>query len=379
MQHQIKGSILDIKEALSKSEAKQKEIEERQRKLFIGGLPKNLKDSYLYEYFRQFGPLQKAYVVKDYKTGNTRGFGFVIFKDYEGYKKALHWPMPHMIDGKDIHVRETQSRKEEKEKQKPGKPRHMYGAYEDDRTAYVYDQPNSAFINYPHYGTPTTSSVRPGVVNYQTQPIYYAAIPETFVSIPTPETNTPPTYFQSRPFQMAPQHYNYAGPEGVLFIAAPPQPPQPPANMHFRYQPATVYRVDPQAYYQTISTPQIDSRIYRGPPVYVEQVPVKIDQPVPRPLSHFDIKRHVKSSNIGIIYSEKNIQETSKELKPKNSAPADLMGNQSQKEIGQTKTTTFKSPKISKKLYYQKSKDSEHLEQLEEDVEEDDEMERVHL
>lgn len=51
-----------------------KDEEERERKIFIGGLPKNLPDSELYDYFQKFGEIQKAYVVKDFKTGKTRGF-----------------------------------------------------------------------------------------------------------------------------------------------------------------------------------------------------------------------------------------------------------------------------------------------------------------
>jgi len=39
----------------------------------VAGLPKNLPDSDLSGYFSQFGEVQKAYVVKDSKTGKTRG------------------------------------------------------------------------------------------------------------------------------------------------------------------------------------------------------------------------------------------------------------------------------------------------------------------
>jgi len=50
-----------------------KDQEEQKRKLFVGALPKNLPDEELYSYFSNFGPVQKAYVVKDFKTGKTRG------------------------------------------------------------------------------------------------------------------------------------------------------------------------------------------------------------------------------------------------------------------------------------------------------------------
>jgi len=50
-----------------------KDKNELKRKLFVGGLPKNLPDDELHRYFSQFGEVQKAYVVKDFRTGKTRG------------------------------------------------------------------------------------------------------------------------------------------------------------------------------------------------------------------------------------------------------------------------------------------------------------------
>ena len=55
--------------------------------------------------------MEKAYVVKDSKTGKTRGFGFVIYEREEDFEKAfLH--EPHIILEKQIHLRKTQTRKE---------------------------------------------------------------------------------------------------------------------------------------------------------------------------------------------------------------------------------------------------------------------------
>jgi len=40
-------------------------------------LPKNLKDNVLREYFEKYGKIEKAYVVKNSKTGKTRGNNFL--------------------------------------------------------------------------------------------------------------------------------------------------------------------------------------------------------------------------------------------------------------------------------------------------------------
>lgn len=116
IRHTINGSNIDCKAALTKSEARNKEVEERKRKLFVGGLPKNLSDETLHDYFSKFGKIQKAYVVKDFKNGSTRGFGFVIFETVEGYDSAFSHQGGHHLLGKEIFVRETNSRKEEKQK-----------------------------------------------------------------------------------------------------------------------------------------------------------------------------------------------------------------------------------------------------------------------
>ena len=67
--HTINNCQLDLQLAVDREAAKQKEYEEQTRKLFVGGLPRNLPDSSLKEYFQQFGEVQKAYVVKDFRTG----------------------------------------------------------------------------------------------------------------------------------------------------------------------------------------------------------------------------------------------------------------------------------------------------------------------
>lgn len=97
---ELDGSKIDIRPALEKEEAKQQEILERQKKLFIGALPKNLEDQKLREYFSAFGEIDKAYVVKDFKTGKTRGFGFVVFKNDEDILKVLNSENQLSIEGK---------------------------------------------------------------------------------------------------------------------------------------------------------------------------------------------------------------------------------------------------------------------------------------
>ena len=48
-------------------------------------------------------------------TGKTRGFGFVVFSNMESYQKALQVPV-HTIKGEQIHIRQTHTRKEMKDR-----------------------------------------------------------------------------------------------------------------------------------------------------------------------------------------------------------------------------------------------------------------------
>ncbi len=101
-----------MKPALDREEAKRKAERERQRKIFVGGLPKNLRDEKLELYFSQFGTVQKSYVVKDPYSGKTRGFGFVIFENDAGFEKARRHPN-HRIEGQEVHIKTAQAKEEE--------------------------------------------------------------------------------------------------------------------------------------------------------------------------------------------------------------------------------------------------------------------------
>ena len=50
------------------------------RRLFICGLDDNIDDLDLANHFRIFGEIVSAYVIKNHFTGNSKGFGYVIYK-----------------------------------------------------------------------------------------------------------------------------------------------------------------------------------------------------------------------------------------------------------------------------------------------------------
>ena len=50
-------------------------------KIFVGGLDFKLQNEDLKQHFLQHGAIESAVILKDINTGQSRGFGFVTFKD----------------------------------------------------------------------------------------------------------------------------------------------------------------------------------------------------------------------------------------------------------------------------------------------------------
>jgi len=71
--------------------------------LIVLGLPWKSTEEDLRNYFSQFGELLMVQVKKDPKSGQSKGFGFVRFVEYEAQLKCLS--QRHMIDGRWCDVR----------------------------------------------------------------------------------------------------------------------------------------------------------------------------------------------------------------------------------------------------------------------------------
>ncbi|XP_076019492.1 TAR DNA binding protein, like isoform X1 [Genypterus blacodes] len=66
--------------------------------LIVLGLPWKTSEQDLKDYFATFGEVIMVQVKRDAKTGNSKGFGFVRFTDYETQSKVI--AQRHMIDGR---------------------------------------------------------------------------------------------------------------------------------------------------------------------------------------------------------------------------------------------------------------------------------------
>lgn len=58
-------------------------------RLFVAGLPYEVKDDQLQEYFAKVGQVTSAKVITDRYSGRSKGFGFVEMSTEEEAKKAI--------------------------------------------------------------------------------------------------------------------------------------------------------------------------------------------------------------------------------------------------------------------------------------------------
>lgn len=66
------------------------------KKLFVGSLPKGTTKDQLNEYFSKFGEIEDCFTVKDPKSGKSRGFGFVQFRELPPIEAVMS-SRPHMM------------------------------------------------------------------------------------------------------------------------------------------------------------------------------------------------------------------------------------------------------------------------------------------
>lgn len=83
--------------------------DEDERKLFVGGLPQDAKDSDIREHFGQFGEVDSINLKTDPHTGRSRGFAFVVFKENAGVEAAVALE-DHIMKGKKIAVKKAQAK-----------------------------------------------------------------------------------------------------------------------------------------------------------------------------------------------------------------------------------------------------------------------------
>ena len=90
--------------------------DEKDRKLFVGGLGSKVKSSHLKDYFSKFGEICEVRMIRDPKTKQSKGYAFVLFKDKMGVLKVIKHKEEAKkkikINGVLVDIKLTQTREE---------------------------------------------------------------------------------------------------------------------------------------------------------------------------------------------------------------------------------------------------------------------------
>eukprot|EP01018_Ginkgo_biloba_P010215 Gb_33012 [translate_table: standard] len=89
-----------------------------QGKLFVGGISWDTTEETLKEFFKAYGEVVEAVIMRDRATGRARGFGFVVFADPSVLDRVLQ--EKHSIDGRMVEVKRAMPRDEQQNAQRGG-------------------------------------------------------------------------------------------------------------------------------------------------------------------------------------------------------------------------------------------------------------------
>ncbi|MEM6854373.1 MAG: RNA-binding protein [Planctomycetota bacterium] len=78
--------------------------------IYVGNLPYAVQEEDLIEYFKQWGPVERATLVFDRETGRPRGFGFVEMDDDSAAAQAIAEAHGQEFHGRPLTVNEARPR-----------------------------------------------------------------------------------------------------------------------------------------------------------------------------------------------------------------------------------------------------------------------------
>lgn len=81
--------------------------------IFAGGLPYNLSETELRDFFEVYGEVASVKLIKDKLTGKGKGFGFIEMPDDAQAKSAIEDLNGAEIDGRPIVVNKSEVRKDD--------------------------------------------------------------------------------------------------------------------------------------------------------------------------------------------------------------------------------------------------------------------------
>lgn len=128
--HYIKKRLVTCRPYLKGEELKQSKSQKNNRKIYISGLPKETTNQDILEAFSKFGKVEAGYTLHDEEKGESKGFGFVTFRDEGVVKEVLKNNTSIQIHGKPIEIAKFLAHKEKSEIDE-NKSRNLLGELEE--------------------------------------------------------------------------------------------------------------------------------------------------------------------------------------------------------------------------------------------------------
>ena len=87
--HVIDGRKVDCQVASKKGEKKSWQEVLKKRRLFVAGLPSCISSEELVQLYSKYGPVRNGFVIHDFVTKSSKGYGYVEFMEHTDALKAL--------------------------------------------------------------------------------------------------------------------------------------------------------------------------------------------------------------------------------------------------------------------------------------------------
>lgn len=114
LSHVIENRKVDCQLASRKGEKKIWKDEQKKRRVFVTNLPSDIDGDRLQQLFASFGPIRNSYVISDYETRESKGYGYVEFLDPQDVIKVLIAFQSNLEDPNQIHCLPYLGRHEQK-------------------------------------------------------------------------------------------------------------------------------------------------------------------------------------------------------------------------------------------------------------------------
>ncbi|KAF2343448.1 RNA recognition motif domain, partial [Trinorchestia longiramus] len=107
--HELDGRTIDPKACNPRSMQKQKRNGGNWPKVFLGGLPSNLTETDLRNFFSRFGAVMEVVIKFDQEKKKSRGFGFLSFESDDAVERAVAEHFVN-INGKQVEIKKAEPR-----------------------------------------------------------------------------------------------------------------------------------------------------------------------------------------------------------------------------------------------------------------------------